>query len=158
MFKFCRNVWMFYISQFLICSHVKTWRNALFYFFVHMFKFWRNVCNDSYFAICDRVCMLKYNEMFCFIFLFTCSNFDEMFTIIRISQFAISFDMLESCLMFDETFRLFVLFDQHMFWDVFHQNVRSKVVFSFDSTKRTNNLRDIIFSSRRVNVDVTYQK
>ena len=74
-FRFCEDdLQRHYILQFLICRHV--------------FKFWREICNNSCFVICDRVCMLKYNEMLCVVctwrmhcnlIFFVCFNSNEMF-------------------------------------------------------------------------------
>ena len=104
--------------------------------FVNMFRFWRNVYRNSCFAIYDHVYMLKYNEMLCFVcnlrmsrnvfrFLFTCSDFDEMFMTF-ISQFSIAFCMLKSCSIFDESFHFW--FDQHMFWNAFIKMFDQKFV------------------------------
>ena len=50
----------------------------------------------------------------------------------NISQFAIVFACWNRARCFDELFRSFALFDQHMFWNIFYQNVQSKIVYMND--------------------------
>ena len=160
---------------------------------VHMFRFCRNVHSDLYFAICNRVCMFNlifvrvsirtkcFFNWFIFRFRFVALNekiyinFDEMSIAIYIFRN-----------LWFHNFRSFVLFDQHMFWNVFHQNVQSEIVcidvflfiilfdfqyfridFKMFSSKCSirNCLYDVFFSLRNVqvfvfliNANLIYQK